>query len=301
MTTDTHRRRRRNAALGAAALGLVAAMAGVAAISTRPAPGPSAPAAVLATDLPKDRQTPAPTGSASTIVTPAPDVTRPTATPVAVGPAKPEPIVARVPIDVDIVSDHDAVFAHELKVTYCASAGVQMTLAVLGLGDTSSTFQREIQGRVRRWQSYADSHNGRWGPLAMARALDAYGAKGYEVRAYKTRQGALHDAAAAIEKTGAPAILMAWRGAHTWVMTGFRADADPAVFADAKISGTYILDPWYPDVSSIWGPSDRPGTYQDDAEMIRNYRPWKRPEGKYPARDGLFLAVIPTVVVTPVD
>ena len=28
--------------------------------------------------------------------------------------------------------------------------------------------------------------------------------------------------------------------------------------------------------------------------MRRNYLPWKRPEGSYPERDGLFLAVVPT-------
>jgi len=76
---------------------------------------------------------------------------------------------------------------------------------------------------------------------------------------------------------------------------GLRADADPTVFKDATIAGAYILDPWYPDVSSIWGPSDPPGTFQDNAEMIRNYLKWKRPEGHYPDRDGLFIAVVPTV------
>jgi hypothetical protein len=28
--------------------------------------------------------------------------------------------------------------------------------------------------------------------------------------------------------------------------------------------------------------------------MRRNYLPWKRPEGKYADRDGLFIAVVPT-------
>jgi len=210
--------------------------------------------------------------------------------------ASPVPTPARVAVDVDIVRNHKKVFAHELKITWCAPAGVQMVLATLGLGDISHDFQREIQGRVREWESYRDSHNGDWGPSAMALALDAYGAKGYEVRAYKSRQGALRDAAKAIQRTRSPAILLAWRGAHTWVMTGFRADADPSIFADAKIKGTYILDPWYPDVSSIWGPSDPPGTYQDGAEMVRNYLKWKRPEGLYPDRDGLYIAVVPTVV-----
>ena len=33
--------------------------------------------------------------------------------------------------------------------------------------------------------------------------------------------------------------------------------------------------------------------------MIRNYLAWKRPEGQYPDRDGLFIAVVPTIPVKP--
>ena len=237
----------------------------------------------------------------SPIATPVVGAVGPGITPVPVPTASPTPTptVPRVPITFDVVADHKAVFAHELKVTWCASAGVQMVLATLHLGNTSNAFQREIQGRVREWESFKDSHNGDWGPSAMALALDAYGAKGYEVHAYQTRQGALRGAAKAIMKTNSPAILLAWRGAHTWVMTGFKADADPTVFSNAKILGTYIQDPWYPDISSIWGPSDPPGTFQNNAEMIRNFLPWKRPEGKYPARDGLYITVLPTIPVSP--
>jgi hypothetical protein len=128
----------------------------------------------------------------------------------------------------------------------------------------------------------------------MALALDAYGAPGYEVRAYKSRTLALRDAARAIKTTRSPVILLAWRGAHTWVMTGYKADADPVLFNNAKVSGAYILDPWYPRISSIWGRSDGPGAFQNTSEMERNYLPWKRPEGKYKDRDGLFIAVVPT-------
>lgn len=217
---------------------------------------------------------------------------RPAATPT------PTPTPARVPVDVDIVADHEAVFAHELKDTWCAPAGVQMTLAVLGLADTSDAFQQELQGRVKEWESYGDSRNGKWGPSAMVLALDAYGATGYEVRGYETREDALRDAAVALEATNSPVILLAWRGAHTWIMTGYRADADPRLFRDAIVEGAYVLDPWYPWVSSIWGPSDPPGTFQDAAEMERNYLRWKRPEGKYPERDGLFISVVPTLAVS---
>ncbi len=258
-----------------------------------PVPDRPAPVTVLveepdASDDPEPSVDPEVTPTSGTTEAPGASPAEPTATPT--------PLPARVPVDVDIVRNPKAVFAHELEVTWCSPAGIQMTLATLGLADTSHAFQRELQGRVHEWESYRDSRNGLWGPSAMVLALEDYGATGYEVRAYKSRQGALRDAARAITATRSPVILLAWRGAHTWVMTGFRADADPAIFRDARIDGGYILDPWYPDISSIWGPSDPPGTFQDDAEMVRNFLPWKRPEGQYADRDGLFISLVPTVV-----
>jgi len=318
--TSAPKRRLHRRLLLITALGLAIALVGVGAIATDtlgaghlfdravakvdrvlagPVPDRSAPDTVLVTDPPEDAADLDP--DEAPIATPVVGAAGPGITPVPVPTASPTPTptIPRVPITFDILADHKAAFAHELKVTWCASAGVQMVLATLHLGNTSNAFQREIQGRVREWESFKDSHNGDWGPSAMALALDAYGAKGYEVHAYQTRQGALRGAAKAIMRTNSPAILLAWRGAHTWVMTGFKADADPTVFANAKIAGTYIQDPWYPDISSIWGPSDPPGTFQNNSEMIRNFLPWKRPEGKYPARDGLYITVLPTIPVSP--
>jgi hypothetical protein len=252
-----------------------------------PPPDRSIPPTVIVTPPPEPTPTPVP------IPTPtlAPGASAPIPTPT----PTPEPTPARIPVDVDIVSNPKKVFKTELTPDWCAPAGVQMTLAVLGLADTSDRFQRELVGRIGEWESRRDSRNGGWGPAAMAAALKAYGARGYEIHAYTRRTDALLGAARAISLTESPAILLAWRGAHTWVMTGYRADADPLLFDDARIRGAYILDPWYPRVSSIWGPSDPPGAYQDGAEMRRNFLPWKRPEGSYPDRDGAFIVLIPTI------
>ena len=231
-------------------------------------------------------------------ITPPPPTLSPTPAPsLALGAsATPSPTpVPRVPVDVTVVKDPEAVFAHEIRKDWCAPAGIQMTLASLGLADTSDAFQQKLAGRIHEWETYADSHNYEWGPSAMASALAAYGAPGYVIHAYDSRGLAMRDAAIAISQTRSPALLLAWRGAHTWVMTGYRADADPLVFPDANITGTYILDPWYPWKSTIWGQSDPPGTFQDLAEMKRNFLPWKRPEGRYPDRDGKFIVVIPTI------
>ena len=213
-------------------------------------------------DPPPDRPT-----LATTVYTPRPAATAsPTPLPIATSPGAtqrpdptptPEPI--RAPVDVNLVHHPDAVFASELTNKDCAVAGTQMVLTILGLGDPSDAFQKEIHDRIGEWESWEDSHNGGWGPAAISLALAAYGAPGYEIRAYDARADALRDAAIALSTTHKPVVLLPWWGAHTWVMTGYRADADPTVFPDAMVTGTYILDPWYPRVSSIWGASDPPG------------------------------------------
>jgi hypothetical protein len=237
------------------------------------------------------------------VVTPEPALTgTPAPTPALVGdvPANPDPTVTptpaprRVPVDITIVRNHDAVFSSQLTEKMCAVAGTQMVLTILERGNPSAEFQNELAGRIGEWEAWDDSHNGGWGPAAIAQALAAYGARGYEVRAYQSRGHALKDAAVALMRTGKPVVLLPWWGAHTWVMTGYRADADPTVFRDARISGLYILDPWYPRTSSIWGPSDPPGNFEDAAEMKRNFIRWSRPEGAYPNRDGMFVVVLPT-------
>jgi hypothetical protein len=209
--------------------------------------------------------------------------------------ATPTPRPERKPMDVDIVERPNRVFASQHHKDWCAPAGVQTVLAILGKNDTSDRVQIEIAGQIRKWEAYEDSHNGDWGPAAMALALDAYGVPGYEVRAFEHMTYALRDAAVAIQSTRSPVILLAWRGAHTWVMSGYRADGDPAIFRNTKIEGAYILDPWYPRVSSIWGASNPPGTFTEFEELRENFLPWKRPEGRYADRDGLYITVVPTI------
>ncbi|MFN8520810.1 MAG: papain-like cysteine protease family protein [Chloroflexota bacterium] len=214
------------------------------------------------------------------------------ATPTPTATARPE----RKPVRFKLkVADPETKFISQVDNTMCAAAGLQMVLGMHDQVPMTQAFQRRLDGRLDEWESRQDAKAGGWGPSSMAEALAAYGVAGYEVRAYENRNQSLREAAAAMVRTGAPAILIAWRGAHTWVMTGFRADADPTVFEDARITGINVFDPWYPTVSTIWGPSDPPGTLQDLAEIKRNFLQWERPEGRYPDRDGKYIVVLPTI------
>ena len=260
-------------------------------------------------------------GVATVVVTPRPS---PSAEPTAPEPTEsvfphetraptPSPTPARAPADVNLAAgaEAQAVFTSQITDKDCAVAGTQMVLTMLGLGDASNAFQTEIHDRIGEWESWDDSHNGNWGPSAVSLALADYGAPGYEVRAYDTYTDALRDSAIAISELEMPVVMFPWWGAHTWVMTGYRADADPTLFADAAVSGAYILDPWYPRWSSIWGQSDAPGNFENLAELERNWPVfggpppyqeigpgWSRPEGAYPDRDGKFVVLIPTIPVS---
>jgi hypothetical protein len=256
-------------------------------------PPPDRPIAgtVLVTPRPAEAEVsepPSPTGPAPTLAPGETATPAPTPTP------KPQ----RVSVDVNLFKHPENHFiSEEFDHTWCAVAGTQMVLEMHGKAPLTLAFQKDLASRIGEWESRRDSRNGGWGPSAMVAALKSFGVDGYEVRAYQSRGDALYDSARAISEFRRPVILLAWRGAHTWVMTGYRADADPLVFGNAKVSGAYINDPWYPLVSSIWGPSDPPGTFADARDMQENYLPWNRPEGNYPDRDGLFIAVVPTKAV----
>ena len=98
--------------------------------------------------------------------------------------------------------------------------------------------------------------------------------------------------AKSIRVTNRPAGLIVWYGWHSWVISGFRATADPAVTNDYTVLGLYVEDVWYDRISSIWGPSNPPDTYVKVSDLPIDYKPYKEwaPE---PDRDGRFLYVVP--------
>ncbi len=208
--------------------------------------------------------------------------------------ASPSPV--RAAVDLKLEAHPADYFSSEATKVMCADAAIQITVNLLdrpARPNLARSFQDQIAAMAVGLTTAADSRNGGWGPDGMAAAISQLSGVEYELRSYATRDQAVRASAIAVGATNQPVIWLAWRGAHAWVIDGFRATADPVQFRDARISGVYVLDPWYPRVSNIWGPSDPPGTFQNAAEMTRNFLPWKRPEGAYPGRDGRFLVIVP--------
>jgi hypothetical protein len=130
-------------------------------------------------------------------------------------------------------------------------------------------------------------------PEGWAGALTELGYGPYEVRAERTREGALRVAARAMRLTDRPVGLLMWRGAHAWVLSGFEASTDPAATTDFDVTHVWIQDPWHPRTSSIWGPGKPPNTRIAVAKLTEDFLPWRRPAVPYPEKDGRFVVVLP--------
>ena len=115
----------------------------------------------------------------------------------------------------------------------------------------------------------------------------------YELGRAKTRQNALKKAARLMRKTGKPVGLVVWQGAHAWVMSGFTATADPAYAKDFTVTSVWVQDPWFPRVSSIWGPSRPPNSKVTASALGQDYVPYDRPHRRQPDRDGKYMLVLP--------
>ena len=130
-------------------------------------------------------------------------------------------------------------------------------------------------------------------PEGWAQGLTQLGYGNYEVDIQPSIKAAIHAAARQVRLTNRPAGLMVWRGAHSWVMSGFTASADPALTDDFNVTAVRIEDVWYPRFSTIWGYSRPPDASVPVVKLDEDFLPWKRPRGVYPKKDGNFVTVIP--------
>jgi hypothetical protein len=255
---------------------VVMAVAPVAQAGRPPAPAVTATPGITVVVDPTPTLVPTPDPSAPASVLPTPDTT-PT----------------KVPVQMDLY--RPGTFVSQTNREFCTAGAVQNMLNIIGpTADLTVARQNQIADVLVSLTTKQDSFDGGFGPAGWALTMTKLGGGNYQLVIDATFDQAMRDAATAISRTSRPVGLLTWWGAHSWVMTGFKADADPAVFPTTfKLSGAYIMDPFYPRVSNIWGQTVGPDIFRDMKVMAKNYIGWKRPEGHYPDRDGKWLLVIP--------
>jgi hypothetical protein len=269
--------------LAYAALCLVVAIVGFASVLVIvPAAqaGAPSPSSIAAVPTPTTTPTPGPTPTPIATATPTPEPT-------------PTPAPEKGPFTMDVY--RPGTFVSQMNREYCMAGAIQNMLNIIGPSiDLTNTKQAQIGALLVSLTTRQDSFNGGFGPIGWSLTMPKLGGGNYKMIIDPTFNQAMTDAALALARTNRPVGLLSWWGAHSWVMTGFKSDADPILFPnDFKLSGAYIVDPFYPRISTIWGQTLGPDTFRDMAAMAHNYIGWKRPEGHYPGRDGKWLLVIP--------
>ena len=200
------------------------------------------------------------------------------------------------PFRMDLYEKGD--FVHQRTKDWCVAGSTQTMMNIIdkGTANHSPSFQRHLYLTGRR----ISPMKRKLGPIGVdlvgwAGLLDRHGYGPYVVDGARTRKGAIRKAARALRMTGRPVGLVTWRGAHSWVMSGFTATADPAFTRDFRVTNVHIEDTWYPYVSTIWGASRPPDSLVPVAALAEDYLPYRRPLGRYPKRDGRFMLILPAL------
>jgi len=189
-------------------------------------------------------------------------------------------------------------FVHQANKNWCVAGSTLTMMNIIDDGKprNSVAAQKRIYERGRKLSPVKR----KLGPIGVdligwAELLNTRGYGPYEITPAETRRGAIRRAARAIRRTGRPVGLVTWRGAHSWVMSGFTATADPAYDKDFQVKAAYIQDTWYPFVSTIWGASRPPNTLVPVGKLAEDYLPYARPRAQWPRRDGNFMLILPVL------
>jgi len=246
-------------------------------------PAPSEPA-TAADRTPEASATPL-TPSTTEYASPSPSAPPPSP------PPTPTPATRPKPFAMDLYRKGD--FVGEKTPVWCLPAAMQTSINIMSKGaDRTAATQGRLFDLAR---SLVPAPDGAAEPEGWAQGLNRLGFGHYEVRVYGSVKAAIKAAARALRKTNRPVGLMVWRGAHSWVMSGFTATADPRQFSDFKVNAVRIEDVWWPRYSSIWGYSRPPDVLVPVSKLPEDFLPWRRPQRRYPDKDRRFVVVLPTL------
>jgi hypothetical protein len=166
-------------------------------------------------------------------------------------------------------------FVAQTNLVQCVGASMQMMLNMVRADDRSAATQLKLQNLARSLSPPRPDGGVRKGAsvVGWSEGLNQLGAGPYKLVGAWTIEEAMSVAARAIRITGKPVGLLMWQGRHAWVMSGFRATADPLGGADTSVMAVTVLDPLYPRVSPRWGRGPRPGEVMSVATLGKQFLP----------------------------
>jgi hypothetical protein len=178
---------------------------------------------------------------------------------------------------------------------WCTAAGVQI---VRNIVDRKADHTTAGQRRYFDWMRARNRYD-----LPLSAGVDAAGwtagmrhfvDDSYRLVASRTFDSALRSAVTRLRLTNLPVALTVSHGNHGWILTGFRATADPAKTSSFTVTSVRVTGPLY-GLQSKNGYDMAPNTKLTTAQLKRFFTPWK-----YPPRsmiwDGRYVSIQPVPV-----
>lgn len=216
------------------------------------------------------------------------------------------PAAAARPFRLDFYRPGD--FVGQTNNVQCVGASMQMMVNMIrSKNDRTAATQLRLQNLARQYSPPRSSAGGTSQPVrrrgasskGWAFGLSMLGYGPYRVTSTANLSQAVNLAADHMRRTGRPAGLLVWQGAHAWVMSGFEATGDPLTDPTASVTHVFIQDPLYPGGSSRWGRSPRPDTKLTLKQLGSDFVPWR--PGRGSGMSGRFVIVLPYLESRPAD
>jgi hypothetical protein len=170
------------------------------------------------------------------------------------------------------------VFTTQKTWRWCTAADVQiMRNIVHHKTNHAKAQQRRFFDYMRAHNRYAIPVRHGVDPAGWSAGLRRYVDPRYRLVTSGSFKKALRSAVRNLRLTNLPVGITVAHGNHAWVLTGFRATADPAVTDDFKVKSVRVTGPLWGIQSRSYGYDMRPNTKLTRKQLKRFFTPWHYP------------------------
>ena len=178
---------------------------------------------------------------------------------------------------------------------WCTAAGVQIVRNIVDRKtDHTTAGQRRYFDWMRTRNRYDLPLSAGVDPAGWTAGLRHFVDDRYRLVSSRTFDSALRSAVTRLRLTNLPVALTVSHGNHGWILTGFRATADPAKTSRFTVTSVRVTGPLY-GLQSKNGYDMAPNTKLTTAQLKRFFTPWK-----YAPRamiwDGRYVSIQPVPV-----
>ena len=178
---------------------------------------------------------------------------------------------------------------------WCTAAGVQIVRNIVEReADHTTSGQRRYFEWMRQHNRYDLPESAGVDPQGWTAGLRHFVDDRYRLVSSRTFDEALRSAVERLRLTNLPVAITVSHGGHGWILTGFRATADPATTSSFSVTSVRVVGPLY-GLQSKNGYDMAPNTKLTPAQLKRFFTPWKY-DPKPMVWDGRYVSIQPIPV-----